>query len=555
MTAVVQALLWKYWRRTSRLLVLQLLGATALAIAVDTVFPVDFDAVEKAEIMKVAIWLSLSMLYVSVSKPSNSNRSTLGGEGYPYREDFSAPISTNLLVFLPMAFYALVYVAAFAIPMAFMQIFFGLGELALRDCLQIVVLFVCIACISWGVGNLTEHAIGWVIFMALMYYRIIIPDFGANATSQITAEQIVLPIAAFLVALFVLKIGVSRQRHGESLLSGLNILKADWGAVTAREFIPLLKWRCPKGSPLKALFWKEQQLRGVPLAMAYALFIGITIVIVLNILVRTGEAESGEILTVATLMSFSMLFTFSFSLFGVSYKNGKGRVSTFDRTIAIDTAPYLLVKCAVSLLSLLVGFLTVYLVVTALGYLSLDEFDLIPEEAAQRIGRFFAQPSADWILQAVKFFIVIVTALLLSGSYLTHMALERKFATRITLGLFLYGFLFVLFAAVTQDGVVAFREFTRGVIPKHLWLFIVLLPAFVCVGASYLLKDHVLSSKQLLIVLLVACVIAAISPFSWMSPGGSGQPLESIIAGYMAGFLPLAAVVAGLWTLNSLRHG
>lgn len=564
-----QALTWSAFRLSWPVLLIQIAGVISVFFLIDLALDSDEDSLRLLEAADFIIIVGLVFLFSVTLHRSHSLARTASALGFPYRAEFSLPVSTLTLLLIPLLYFcALIEVAVFIPGLIINFLYFG-AEVSMLPIGFIVFQFTALTLmLTWWTNNGIASAAGWLVALVLYLNGLLMPDFVRVEDSWIvSAENPVDYIVALLVtlAMFVLTyLGVSRQRSGETLLRFGNAIfnSADQGAV--REILPLPVAECPTNSAIAAEFWKERQLHGTYSALFFGLAgAAMTLAIFATIVFFAGNGPDPKH---AELLAFPlyalMCVGLTITMYGVRYKNGTPIVSLHDRTTPLSTARLTLVRTSVTLSSTLLVAVIMFGSLGILGPLLFSDFQSMQSEFLEIFAPLAGLGFFDLALRLFLSLVAFLTALLLLATFFTWTMLRnRPFTIAITLvPAYIFLWSIALMGFYGSENAAAYNQAIDSVFANHLWIPVLLIPASGALMLRHLLRDEVLTQAQMMCLLAPGTGIAALN-LLWLFGADYYDVLElELGAAQLAflivlGLLPLLAAVLALWSCHKIRHG
>lgn len=569
MSSPSQALAWSAFRLSWPALLMQIAGVLSVFFLIDLALDPGEDSMRLFDVADGVIIIGIIFLYSMTLHRSHSIGRTSAALGFPYRAEFSLPVSTFTLLLTPLLYFCALIAFAVFVPGMIVNLFYFNVEVSVLPIGFIVFQFTILTLmLTWWTNNGIASAVGWFVALVLYLNGLLLPDFVRIEDSWIvSAENPVDYIVAlfFTVVMFVLTyFGVSQQRSGETLISFGNHLfdSSEQGAV--RDILPLPIADCPTSSPMAAEFWKERQMHGTTSALFFGLAgAATTIAILATIAFFASNGPDPKNAGLLALPLYGLMCVgLTISMYGVRYKNGMPVVSLHDRTTPLSTARLTFIRTSVSLSSALLAGVIMYGTLGILGPLLFSNFENLQSEFLQIFTVFSGMGFADSALRIFLFLVAFLTALLLLATFFTWTMLHNKpFAIGIA---FVPTYIFIwsisLMGFYGSENAGAYNQAIDTVFANHLWLLVVLIPVSLVVMLRDLLRDMVLTQAQMLPILAIGTVIAGLNMI-WLFAGDYydvlGLELTAAQLSYLViqGILPLLAAVLALWTNNKIRHG
>ena len=433
-----QALAWSAFRLSWPVLLTQIAGVISIFFLIDLALDSDEDSLSLFGVAD-GIIIGIIFLYSTALHKSHSIARTSSALGFPYRAEFSLPVSTFTLLLTPLLYFCLLIEIAVFIPGMIVNLFYFNVEVSVLPIGFIVFQFTILTLmLTWWTNNGLASTVGWFVALVLYLNGLLMPDFVRVENSWIVAaENPVDYVVAlfFTVVMFVLTyFGISQQRSGEMLVNFGNKMfnSAERGAI--RDILPLPVADCPTNSPMAAEFWKERQINGT----TSALFVGLggaalTIVILATIAFFASNGPDPKNAALLALPLYGLMCVgLTITMYGVRYKNGIPIVSLHDKTIPLDTAKLALIRTCVSLSSALIAGVIMYGTLGILGPLLFSNFQNLQSEFLEIFTIFTGVEFTDLALRIFLSFTAFLTALLLLATFFTWTMLHsRPFAIAI----------------------------------------------------------------------------------------------------------------------------
>lgn len=564
-----QALVWSAFSLSWPALLAQIAGVVIIIILIDLAMDTDEDLLGLFQAAEFVIIAGLVFISAVTAHKSHVIARTSSSLGFPYRAEFSLPVSTLTLLSIPLLFFcALTEVAVFVPIMIINFLFFNIEVSVLPIGFIIFQLTALSLMLTWWTENGIASIAGWLVALFLYLNGFLLPDFTRveNLWVWVVEDPKDYIVSLFFTAaLFTLSyFGVRQQRRGETFIETGNSMfnSAEQGAI--RDVVPLPIADCPTNSPMAAELWKERQLHGTYTALFGGLTgTAITIAILAAIVFFAGNGPDPKNAGLLALPLYgAMCIGLTITMFGVRYKNGSPIVSLHDRTTPLSTAKLTLIRASVSLSSALLAGVIMYGTLGILGPFLISDFQNIQSEFLEIFTLFTGIGFSGSALRVSLSLVAFLTALVLLATFFTWTMLHNRLAAIAAAIVPVYIFLWsILLMALYGDGDVdAYDQAVETVFANHLWLLVLSIPVSGVVMLRDILRDQVLTQTQMLYLLIIGLVPAGLN-LAWLLDGDHYDVLERDIwivqlsCLVMLGLLPLLAAVLALWTSNKVRHG
>jgi len=478
--------------------------------------------------------------------------------GYPLPLAFSRPVSTRLLVGVPMAYMAFICAAIYAVPAIVLRVGFGapLPVAPVAALLAAAMAFFCAS--NWFTRNKVKRLLATIALLIaggpvlrwmgpwhVANGRLVPPPLQVDSV-QLGPEHYALLVLAAVGAWAATVKGVEAQRHGDDVAEQGRSTSAAPGRAAQKGMVEhfrdavdaVIRIPCPTSSPLAAELWIEVRSRGLPV-------IAMGLVVALLAPAALALATKGGLMV---LLSFAVLAVFIPFLSGVSTSfwnrasSLRAPMSAFEATRPMGTARLAAVQIGVAVAAILGAWA---LIATAVA-LSLPLYDGAGAAPLWRAlaGRPAAQVAGVVVLGVAAFATVI--ALLA-----TVRALGAIYGTRLWLGA-----LAVVAYAIGLAFAVATDVVSEAAIGAHLWAVAVAIP----IGTGYVsvraVAARVLRAGQLLAIAVAWIALAGVAAFVARGMGAAIEALAPAVAAltWSAALLPLSAAVVAPWAYSRMRH-
>jgi hypothetical protein len=566
-----QALAWSAFNLSWPALLTQIAGVVSVIFLISLAMDPGEDYLELIKAADFVIIIGLVFLFSVAMHKTHQIARLSSSLGFPYRAEFSLPISTRTLLLTPLLYYCLLIQVAIFVPGIIVNFFLFNVEISVLPISFIVFQFTIVTLmLTWWTQNVIANIAGWLVALTLYLNGFVMPEFiREEYTWVFTAENPMdyVVSAFFTSALLVLTyFGVRKQRSGESLIeSGKSVFSTtQQGAI--RESFPLPISKCPTHSSLAAEFWKERQLHGG----ASALFAGLTgaaatiaIFAIIKFTLPSGanpELESSWAL--AVILYGAICLGLTIYMYGVRYKNGASSVSLHDRTTPLSTAWLTLIRTCVSLSSTLFAGVVMFITLRILGPFLINDFQNIQNDFLGTVNIFSGLVLLATLLKLFMLLVTFLTALLLLATFFTWIILKNRPTAILSVIVPAYVFLWsILLMTIYGDSdAAAHSHAISRVLANHLWILVLAIPVSLVIMMKHLLRESVLTQKQMTYLSGIGAVFVGLN-FAWLFAANNYDVLAKNIwvvqLSYlvMQGLLPLLAVVLALWTSNKIRHG
>ncbi|MFT4816366.1 MAG: hypothetical protein ACJA1Q_001233 [Pseudohongiellaceae bacterium] len=566
-----QALAWSAFSLSWPTLLTQIAGVLSVIFLINLAVDPGEDYLELIKAADFVIIVGLVFLFSVAMHTTHQIARLSSSLGFPYRAEFSLPISTQTLLLTPLLYYCALTQVAIFVPGIFVNFFLLNVEISVLPISFIVFQFTIVTLmLTWWTQNGIASIAGWLVALTLYLNGFVMPEFiREEYTWVFRAENPMDYVVSvfFTSALLVLTyFGVRKQRSGESLIeSGKSMFSTtQQGAI--REIFPLPISKCPTHSSLAAEFWKERQLHGG----ASALFAGLTgaaatiaLLAIIKFTLPSGpnlELKNGWV--IAVILYGTMCIGLTIYMYGVRYKNGASSVSLHDRTTPLSTAWLTLIRTGVSLGSTLFAAVVMFMTLRILGPFLINDFQNMQNDFLETVNIFPGLSLPATLLKVCMLLVAFLTALLLLATFFTWTILKNRptaiFSVIVPAYIFLWS---ILLMAIYGDGdAAAHSHAISRVLANHLWILVLLIPVSLVIMMKHLLRDCVLTQTQMVYLSGIGAVFVGLN-FVWLFAANNYDLLARDIwivqLSYlvMQGLLPLLAAVLALWTSNRIRHG
>ncbi len=564
-----QALAWSAYSLSWPALLAQIAGAVSVIFLIILSLDPEVDSAEPIHVADIVLLGSLVFLYsVMLHRKQKAGRAT-AALGFPYTTEFSLPVSTHVLILVPLLSFCLLTQIAVFVPGMIVNLSILDVEVSIFPISFIVFQYTIIPLmLTWWTQNGLAGIAGWLIAIALYMSGLLIPEFTRPHNSWVLiAESSSAYITSLLFTaglLLLTYIGVAQQRSGEVIFNFGNGGSVIGDTQQLRNWMPLPAMRCPTASPIRAEIWKERQLHGE----YNALFGGITavaatfaIITIIQFFVPGANIPTfTNVLFLALGMYVAVCTSLIISLYGVRYRNGLASVSVSDKTTPLSTAQLTVIRSSVTLGSALLAGLVMAASIWALGPFLINDFAEMRTSILENFQSMFVSGIAGAALRITLVLISFLTGLILYATFLTWFMLQSR---KMSIGISVipaYIFLVVIFLLMFLGDRDDFYLIQDAVFQKHLWVIVFLIPAGIIFLSQSLLRVGVLSTQELIWVLALGVLVQVLNLIWLFGPNNYnvmelGLSITKISYLVMQGFLPLLAVTLALWTSDRIRHG
>lgn len=470
--------------------------------------------------------------------------------GFPFRADFVRPVSTWLLVAVPMAYLGVGTAAVYLVPLIVLEQAFGVSMPLAYNAVWLSAIVLVVAAGCWWSEGKTARRVGSTA-VPLVFVMLIGSGFGPDPRDWLDAAPFDWadygPLLLGIVAAFtVCLLGVERQRRGDDWI---DLFERDGPIVRAvlRRLVELYRYgwgelvrvRCPDSSPIRAELWLEMKYRGAPM-----LAMSIMIAVLIPLIFQLGNSVGPWIplVTAAVLPIVPMFVGVSASMWQRT-SSGSTPMNAFESTRAVGTARLIGMQVIVTVACTLASWT---LIGTSVG-LSLPLLGDVQalDEAAAAIRALPGYRLAGMAAIVVTLLATIV-AFLLAFKLLTSVFAKRLYVGLLALGL--YAMALLLATAKAWVGM--------SLVEAHLWAAAALVPVCAILLFRRVLLDGVLMLRQAGAAALAWGVFAAIYVLILRSSGIylSEAPAAVSALWIASSLLPLAAFALAPWALSRVRH-
>lgn len=316
-------LLWHSWRLSRRWYLLILAIALAATLTIMNLSPRGMlpQPVYREHLAPgTVVFSSILALFTTLVAIS------LGGRaGFPMRFEFRLPVSTALLVGIPMLALGALCASLYVIPMLTIRLVYGLPMPVLAGAMLVFAVAMLLAAASWATTTSLTRGIALVLAVSactrlLTWMQPFHFPNGARAGEPVfdpemlsfTAAQYALLVLIVLTLAALAGLSVRQQRQGESWQWGMTRTQLpgqvrDNGGRASESLMDragaLLQVPCPVSSPWAAELWLECRRLGVPL-LALGLLLALLMPILPWMDALFGSRISGTLATAAPVALF-----------------------------------------------------------------------------------------------------------------------------------------------------------------------------------------------------------------------------------------------------------
>jgi hypothetical protein len=370
MRTPVEAMLWESWRLTRvemafrMSLAFILGGAPLIAIGLVVAFG-DQDPANMARLMNGGATVTLFLLsflavpfWFSIALLKGGRPIDGGTPGFSFSHGYPRPVTTGLLVGVPLTYLAVANAALYVVPALVLGALFGYAFPLAPFATWLVVFSLVQATTNWWTRSKTVQLVSSMAAVGacmLLVFRQVeaaaargdIRDPGFRPAEwpalfalSLSDYGLIGSIAVASVALAI--VSVARQRHGDGLIPVDGVAGAAW---LHRWHVDVFRFPCPISTPARAQYWFEAKRTGAPL-----LTVGVGLALAIPALLAAVEpwkAAQMFAFTPAMLAPFVVLRMGIDNVFGLQRKPGRTYASTFDARQAIGTLTLVTLKVLV----------------------------------------------------------------------------------------------------------------------------------------------------------------------------------------------------------------
>jgi hypothetical protein len=566
-----QALAWSAFSLSWQALLAQIAGVVCVMFLINLALDPGEDTLGLFNATELVLMVGLVFIYSVTLHRSHNVTRTRSSLGFPFRTEFSLPVSTRTLLLTPLLFFCVLTQLALFVPLLIINLLYFNADISVVPLSFMVFQFTILTLmLTWWTENGLANLAGWLLVLTLYLNGLLMPEFSRVEDSWVWIATN--PSEYFIALLFtaallvVAYFGVKKQRSGETLLEfGRSMFNtAEQGAI--RDSLPLPITDCPTHSSVAAELWKERQLHGGYSALIGGLIGAAATIAILAIIKFTlprgasTELETGWAL--AVILYGSMCIGLTIYMYGVRYKNGAPNVSLHDRTTPLSTAWLTLIRTGVSLSSTLLAGVIMFLTLSILGPFLISDFQSIQINYLETADIFSGLGMFDILLKICMLLVAFLTALLMLATFFTWTMLYSRPSAIVAVIICVYIFLWsiVLMTIYGDSDAAAHVHAINRAFANHLWILVLLIPVSLVIMMRHLLRECVLTRTQMIYLSGIGAVLVGLN-IAWLVSANNFDVLARDIwivhLSYlvMQGLLPLLAAVLALWTSNRIRHG
>jgi len=420
MRSPVHALLWELWRLSRWEIVFRIVGVSVLWGS--TFYFVDIATPGAEESLYLTFPVLLLLLVTSMFSGLWLNSFDNRQHGFHFYLGFTRPISTPLLVAIPMVYIACTAALCYLVPAALLRVLFDapfplfpVAALVAAACAGFVMaVWSSQTILARGLSFLAiagiygSTVVTWTARHPEIFDELIESPESLLAAFSFSAWHYAVLLLFFVAAVAVTMYAVDRQRHGDKL-EIRRFARAFFGRVNK-----LSRGHRPFKTPGRAQFWFEMRRSGTRVLLFSVVAAPIAFFGLLLLNAFGDFREVGTVIWFGLLGCCPSAFVIMGAqwLLGMKRKQGATSLSTFDATQAMGNSRLILTKLAVLTTSVLAG----WLIVACAGaiWLSLwgDPQVWNDPAAAEKIGPILAGVSPLWWAGIA----VVAVVLYVSGS-------------------------------------------------------------------------------------------------------------------------------------------
>lgn len=577
MRTPVAALLWESWRltrvemafRVALALILggaPLVGASAVASLGN---PADLARLMDAAsvgtlfvlmVMAIPFWFSIALL--------KGGRWIDGGKpGFTFSHCYPRPVSTWLLVGVPLSYFAVANAALYVVPAVILGGLFGYAFPLAPLAAWLVAFSLVQATANWWTRSKTVQFAGSMATacacMWLAFSQVEAIGIRAEVDGDLRPAQwptlfafsagdygVIGSISLAAVALAIA--GVARQRHGEA---SFPVEHTGNVARFAGSFADAVRFPCPTATPMRAQWWFETTRTGVPLV---AVGVGLAVAIPL-LLAAFAPWEPAHMVAfpVVVLAPLVVLRMGTDNVFGLHRKPGHTYASPFDTSQAIGTLPLVTLKVIVRTSCLLLAMAALWVSL----WWSVPLLQALPSispsnSAALTGGQRAIAATMDALTgpQRAALALLIVTGVSTmvahAGSLQVFRLLHPMRVYVGTLALFLYTLMFLLWSSEGSTGL-------EAAIPMaYPWVIAAAISLSTLRVFRLALVERLLAARHAVaaVLLWAICVVSWLALTQERGLNVSAMPLASLVLTLSSCLLPAMAVGLTPWAYSQIRH-
>ena len=552
MRTPVRALIWELWRISRWDLIFRAAGGSVFVVAAFWFVQTGRDGIEPIAGFTLLV-LAGTSVFSGTWMEGFENRQT----GFYFHLGYSRPISTRLLVVIPMAYIACTSALSFLIPTTLLRLLFEVPFPFLPAVALIVTATTCLVAAAWSSANFFARMLNLVIvgvaLGGLMLWwnwqqgvattlLVSMKDWPTVFTFSFLHYLVLLTVS--VCAVVVTTFAVDRQRHGERLQ--IKAVSQMVRGLTDR----LPRWTRPFGTPVRAQFWLEMRRSGLKV-----LLIGFSAPIFVFPYIAYANLNSEPLRGKAAVMwlFFLALCPFVYQVLGAEWLLGLKRrqgavwISTFDATQAMGTDGLIAVKLAVLATSVLAGWLAMASA-AALHTILFDSFhDWI--RISETISAIAANvPAAWWAVVAIVAVVLCASSSAMMIAFGLWLPLYPKVIAGIAVVLVAHAGLAVW---DSQHACVLSPLWTA-----YSWLLSAGLATVCFIALQQSLKWGCLGKRFFVVALCLWAVLvsATVTLYLKVAPVTVTVPLSALVLGLGMMTTPLAAAAMAPLALASHRH-
>jgi len=566
-----QALAWSAFSLNWPALLTQIAGVVSVIILIDIGLDPSEDTLGLFKAADFVLLVGLVFIYSVTLHKSHSVARTRSSLGFPYRTEFSLPVSTHTLLLTPLLFFCVLTQLAIFVPGIIVNLLYFNTDISVIPISFIIFQFTILTLmLTWWTENGVASMVGWLAVLTLYLNGLLMPMFSRVEDSWVfivaNPSEYFVALIFTAVLLLITYFGVRQQRSGETLIEFGNSVFNTTKQGTIRESLPLPIIDCPTHSSIAAEFWKERQLHGGYSALFGGLTgaaITIAVLAIINFTLPKGanpELENTWFFALALYGTVCVGLTIY--MYGVRYKNGAPHVSLHDKTTPLSTAWLTLIRVGVSLSSTLLAGVVMLLALLILGPFLISNFQDMQNHFLESVTIFSGLSILGTLFRICILLVAFLTALLLLATFFTWTMLHSKPSVIVAAIVPAYIFLWaiVLMTIYGDEETAAHSHAISRVLANHLWVLVLLIPVSLAIMMRHLLRDSVLTQIQMIYLSVIGAVLVGLN-FAWLFGANNydvlAQDIWEVQLAYlvMQGLLPLLAAVLALWTSNKIRHG
>lgn len=553
MRTPAQALLWELWRISRWELIIRTVGQSVCWVGISWLLEGRGESREALAGFALVVIAGTSFFSGVWMNDFDNNQA-----GYCFRLQFSRPISTPVLVVVPLAYIACTSALCFLIPAALIRWLFDIPFPLLAGSVFTISCCVCLVGAVWSAPTLLTKmmSLACVVgaFGGLLVWRnaqpgVVVPMLISTKDWPMIFHVSIPQYAGLLLvvvsAAAVTTIAVGRQRHGEQFHFGG--LRQWLSGLT--DGLP--RRTRPFGTPIRAQFWFEMRRFGLKV-----LLIGLCAAPLAFVVISLCSLFHEELRDQAVYMWLAVvvLCPFVYQILGAEWSLGLRRrqgavwLSTFEATQGLSNDRLIVVKLAVLTLSVLAGSLAMVGAAAAHTAIGGDFRELV--RAARAISPIIAEaPAFSWVALAINTIVLYVSSSALIVAVGFWISLYRRMPVAV-------------FTVVFAHILLAIWDLQHGWSLSLLWSAYgwMLATAIVFVGVvalrkslrwGYLGRRAFVGALCAWAVFVLATVAAS---WEFVSPVAATVPAAALALGLAMMTVPLAAAGIAPLALAAQRH-